>query len=746
MNRVILKSLFLIFFITTLAKSTIIEKIEIDGNIRVNKETIKMFSGIKIGDDLSRNDLNDVLKKLYETNFFDDVQLKIENTTLKIKIIESPIIRSVKIDGVKNSNLEEALFENITLKKGSSFDKSKVSSDSNRIINILRNSGFYLSSINTLVSESTDNMVDLIFDINLGEKAFIGEIVFLGDKKFKSRKLRNVIVSEEDKFWKFISQKRFINKERIELDKRLLLNYYKNKGYFKAKIESETIEFDDKNNFKLVFKIDAGDKYFFNKFSIKYPTNYDQEDFKKIDKRLNKFSKETYSFKVVEKILKEIENIAVKEDYEFVDGRIEENIVDNNLIDIKIDIVESDKFYVKQINIFGNNVTIEDVVRNQLLIDEGDPLNNVLFNKSISAIRALNIFKSVNTEIIDTESDVEKEINISVEEKPTGEISLGAGIGSSGASTFFGVKENNFLGKGIKLDSNITLSEETIKGQLFVVNPNFNNSDRDMIFNLQSSETDRLSNFGYKTNKNAVSVGTNFEHLDDLFLSPRLELNNEKIETSSSASDLLKKQEGSYLDVTGLYTLSYDKRNQRFEPSDGFITKFSQELPLSYNDTQTIINGYEITNYHEYIEDNVLRLSFYSKAANSLGDEDVRISQRLYAPTSRLRGFERFKVGPVDNGDFVGGNYVTTVNISAELPVLESLDSVSINTFYDAANVWGVDYNSSIDDSNKIRSSTGLAANWYTPIGPLNFSFAHPITKASTDKTEGFRFNLGTSF
>ena len=746
MNRVILKSLFLIFFITTLAKSTIIEKIEIDGNIRVNKETIKMFSGIKIGDDLSRNDLNDVLKKLYETNFFDDVQLKIENTTLKIKIIESPIIRSVKIDGVKNSNLEEALFENITLKKGSSFDKSKVSSDSNRIINILRNSGFYLSSINTLVSESTDNMVDLIFDINLGEKAFIGEIVFLGDKKFKSRKLRNVIVSEEDKFWKFISQKRFINKERIELDKRLLVNYYKNKGYFKAKIESETIEFDDKNNFKLVFKIDAGNKYFFNKFSIRYPTNYDQDDFKKIEKRLNKFSKETYSFKVVEKILKEIENIAVKEDYEFVDGRIEEYIVDNNLIDIKIDIVESDKFYVKQINIFGNNVTIEDVVRNQLLIDEGDPLNNVLFNKSISAIRALNIFKSVNTEIIDTENDVEKEINISVEEKPTGEISLGAGIGSSGASTFFGVKENNFLGKGIKLDSNITLSEETIKGQLFVVNPNFNNSDRDMIFNLQSSETDRLNNFGYKTNKNAVSVGTNFEHLDDLFLSPRLELNSEKIETSSSASDRLKKQEGSYLDLTGLYTLTYDKRNQRFEPSDGFITKFSQELPLSYNDTQTIINGYEITNYHEYIEDNVLRLSFYSKAANSLGDKDVRISQRLYAPTNRLRGFERFKVGPTDNGDFVGGNYVTAVNISAELPVLESLDSVSINSFYDAANVWGVDYNSSIDDSNKIRSSTGLAANWFTPIGPLTFSFAHPLTKASTDKTEGFRFNLGTSF
>ncbi len=746
MKTILFKSLFLIIFLMGIAKSAIIEKIEIDGNIRVNKETIKMFSGINIGDDLSINDLNNVLKRLYDTNFFENVELKIENSILKIVIIENPIIRTVKIDGVKNKTLEKALFENITLKKGASFDKFKANSDSERINNILRASGFYLSSIETLISKTNDNMVDLIFNINLGKKAFIGKILFLGDKKFKSRKLRNVIVSEEDKFWKFISQKRFINKERIELDKRLLINFYKNKGYFNVKIESETIEFDDDNNFKLVFKIDAGKKYFFNKFIVKYPENYDKKDFIKIDKRLNKYSQERYSFKIVEKILDEIEDIAVKEDYEFVDANINEEIIDDNLINVKINVIESDKFYVKQINIFGNNVTIEDVVRNQFLIDEGDPLNNVLLNKSISSIRAMNIFKSVSAEVIDTNDIIEKEINISVEEKPTGEISLGAGFGTSGASTMFGVKENNFLGKGIKLDSNLSLSEETIKGQFFLVNPNFNNTDRDLIFNLQSSETDRLTDFGYKTNKTAVSAGTNFEYYDDLFLSPRFELNNEKIETSSSASSMLKKQEGSYFDLTGSYILSYDKRNQKFEPSDGFISRFSQQLPFSFNESQTLINGYEITNYHEYLDNKVLKASLYTRAANSLGDDDVRISQRLYAPANRLRGFERFKVGPVDGGDFVGGNYVATINLSAELPMLESLDTVSINTFYDAANVWGVDYSSAIDDSNKIRSSAGIAANWFTPIGPLNFSFAHPITKASSDKTEGFRFNLGTSF
>ena len=158
------------------------------------------------------------------------------------------------------------LLERISLSKGVSFETSKVSLESNKIQVILRQSGFYLSSIETLISENDNNSIDLIFQIDLGKKAYIGEIVFIGDKKFKSRKLRNIIVSEEDKFWKFLSQKRFINKERIELDKRLLINYYKNKGYYNAKIESNTIQFDKDNNFKLVFKVDSGKKFFLISF------------------------------------------------------------------------------------------------------------------------------------------------------------------------------------------------------------------------------------------------------------------------------------------------------------------------------------------------------------------------------------------------------------------------------------------------------------------------------------------------
>lgn len=729
-----------------IANSEILEKIEISGNERVNSETIKLFANIKLGDDLSDDNLNKILKNLYDSGFFKDINIQFLNNTLILNVVENPIITNINISGINNKNFESSLKDQIQIKEGNSFNKFLINIEENRISNILKKSGFYLSTVETFVKEKEDNSVDLTFEINLGNKSYINKISFIGDKKFKSNTLRNVIVSEESKFWKFLSNKKFLDKERINLDKRLLINFYKNNGYYEANINSETIEYDKQNGFHLIFDITSGEKFYFDDFKINYPDNYDVNYFDKINNNLNDYSNKLYSFKIIEKMIKTIENIASTENYEFINVDIDERVTSDNKIAITLNINESDKFYVNRINISGNNVTIEDVIRNELSIDEGDPLNNILFQKSISKLRALNIFKNVNTEIADTDDPVLKDININIEEKPTGEITLGAGIGTSGASTIFGVKENNFLGRGIKLNTDVTLSKETIKGQFNVINTNYKNSDRDLIFGLQSLETDRLKNFGYKTNKTGILVGTNFEYLNDLYFAPQLSLSDEKIETSSDASNLLKKQEGSYLDLNALYSFTFDKRDQTFQPKSGFVSQFSQRLPVNYGDNQTIINTYEFTNFYEYLDNKVFKWSIYTGAANTLGDKDVRISDRLNIPSSKLRGFESGKVGPIDNGDYVGGNYVTTLNISNEIPIFDNLDNMSFSTFYDAANVWGVDYNSSLSDNSKIRSSVGISANWFTPIGPLNFSFAQPITKASTDKTEGFRFNLGTSF
>ena len=722
-----------------------VKKITVLGNERVSKDTIILFSEIALDENLSNNDLNNIVKKLYKTSFFKDVSVSLIDTNLKITVVENPIIQNLKIDGVKSKELKKLIIQKITLKNSSSFNEFYVKKDLKVIENILQNLGYYFSKTETLISDNNNKTIDLTILIDLGEKSYISEIIFLGDKKFKSGNLQNVIASEVNKFWKVISKKKFLNKERIELDKRLLRNFYKNKGFYNVKIESNTVNYSSKNDFQLVFNIDSGERFYFNDFTINLPNNYDPKYFTKIQEKLNESKGLFYSYKILENTLSEIEKIAFNENYEFVDATIDETIFNRNKINTVINLTESSKLYVKKINIIGNSITIEDVLRNELIVDEGDALNNILLKKSINNIRSLNIFEKVNSSIEDTAIKSEKIINIDVTEKATGEISAGAGAGTSGVSTMFGINENNFLGKGIKLNSNLSIGTESVKGLFSVVNPNYNNSDNDLIFSVESTTLDRLNDYGYKSSRYGFSLGTKFEHLDDFYITPKISSFNENLETSSTASNSLKKQKGNYFDTKFSYLIDLDKRNETYQTTNGYRSRFNQTIPI-ISDTLSIINGYELNTYHEYFFDNVAKTTFYARAANSLGDKDVKVSDRQYVPSSKLRGFEPGKVGPVDNGDFVGGNYLTAINISSDLKILESFESTSFNIFLDMANVWGVDYSSEIDESNKLRSAVGISLDWYTPVGPLNFSLAQPIMKKNTDKTETFRFNLGTTF
>ena len=688
-----------------------IKKITILGNERISKDTIIMFSEITLDENLNTSDLNNIVKKLYNTSFFKDVTVSLIDANLKITVVENPIIQNLKIDGVRSKELKKLIIQKISLKNSSSFNEFYVKKDLKVIENTLQNLGYYFSKTETLISENNNKTIDLTFLIDLGEKSYISEIIFLGDKKFKSGNLQNVIASEVNRFWKVISKKKFLNKERIELDKRLLRNFYKNKGFYNVKIESNTVNYSTKNDFQLVFNIDSGERFYFNDFTINLPETYDPIYFAKIQKKMNKSKGSFYSYKILENTLSEIEKIAFNENYEFVDATINEKIFDKNKINTVINLTESSKLYVKKINITGNNITIEDVLRNELIVDEGDPLNNILLKKSINNIRSLNIFKKVNSSIENTANNSEKIININVIEKATGEISAGAGAGTSGVSTMFGVTENNFLGKGIKLNSNLSVGSESVKGLFSVVNPNYKNTDKDLIFSLESSTLDRLNDYGYKSSRYGFSVGTRFEHLDDLYITPKISSFNENLETSSTASNSLKKQKGNYFDTKFSYLIDLDKRNETFQTTSGYRSRFNQVVPL-ISDTFSIINGYELNTYHEYFFDNIAKTTIFVRAANSLGDKDVKVSDRQYVPSSKLRGFEPGKVGPIDNGDFVGGNYLTAINISSDLNILESFESTSFNIFLDMANVWGVDYSSEIDESNKLRSSVGISLDW----------------------------------
>ena len=296
------------------------------------------------------------------------------------------------------------------------------------------------------------------------------------------------------------------------------------------------------------------------------------------------------------------------------------------------------------------------------------------------------------------------------------------------------------------MTSELTISDETIKGLFNVNNPNFRNSDKSINLNVQSLETDKLTDSGYKTNKTGFGFGTNFEYQDDVFIGLGQDSYYEKIETNSSASARQKSQAGNYWDTFLNLDLNYDKRNQKFRPTDGFRSSYSVNLPI-ISENNSLMNTYVFTIYDELYQDNVTKFSFFAKAANSLTNDNIKLSERIYLPGSRLRGFVSGGVGPKDGNDFIGGNYASSVNIQTSIPqLLPNIQNMDVSMFFDAGNVWGVDYDSSLNDTNKIRSSIGFGIDWFTLIGPLSVSFSHPISKVDSDKTETFKFNLGTTF
>ncbi len=746
MFKTILKINFIIFFISSLSLAQTITDIKVDGNTRISKESIIVFGNIDLDRDYNEGDLNTVLKNIYETNFFREINLKINNSILEIFVIENPIIEDVQINGIKSKKLTELLLDKIKLKSRTSYIESSFSSDLNLLKNILKTSGYYFADIKTTSTLNEEqNSIRLFYDVDLGKRAKIQEVQFIGDKKIKDRKLRNIITSEESKFWKFISQSVYLNNERIELDKRLLTNFYKNRGYYNVNITNSFVEFNNENSFKLIFNIDSGKKFIFNELTLLLSDDYDPKYFTTIDESLRGLKNKDYSLDKVEKILRKVDKIALTKQYQFIDASLEENIIDNNKLNILFTLKDNEKFYVEKINILGNNYTIEEVIRNSLIVDEGDPYNEILFNKSVNNIKARGIFSKVKTDIVPGSSAGLKVVNLTVEEKPTGEISLGAGVGTAGGTVGGGIKENNFLGKGIKLNSNLQFSENSIKGQFTYEKPNFNYSENSLFTSLKSTTTDNITDFGYKTSELGASLGTSFEQFENLYFRPEVDISYEKLETTSAASKSLKKQEGDYLDTYFNYALDYNLTNNRYRPDEGFRNIFRQELPIM-SDNYEIVNSYESTRYQKIFQ-SVTKVSFFGKAVNTLSNDDVRISKRLFMPSNKLRGFESGKIGPIENNDYIGGNYVSALNLSATLPkLLPAFQNIDFSLFVDAANVWGVDYDSSIDNNTKIRSATGVAIDLLTPIGPLNFSLSQPITKSSSDTTESFRFNLGTTF
>jgi len=733
------------YFYLSVSNSEVIEQIKIEGNERISDEIILMFSEIDVGKNITSSTVNKIIKNLFETNFFNNVSVVFENNLVSITVDEAPLIDKIVFDGLDSKKIEKEIRENLKLKSRSSYNEFILSQEVNTVQSILKSLGYYFSKVDPHIEFLDNNMINLEYKIDIGKKAKIKKISFLGNKIFKDKKLKSIIISEEYKFWKFISGKKYLKEQLTEIDKRLLKSFYLNRGFYNIKINTSFAKLINDDEFEIIFNIETGKKINFNELKIVLPDNFTRSNYQNLEVLFEKLKGEKYSINSVEKILKEIDKITIQEEFKSSKAFVKEDLV-NDKLNIDFIIEESTKFVVEKINILGNNVTQENVIRNQLELDEGDPFSEILAKRTENNLKSLNFFKNVNTQIIDGEKLNSKIINFKVTEKPTGEIMAGAGGGTEGGTVFFGVKENNYLGRGLSVDTNASLSAETFKGKFSVINPNYKNSDKSTFFNIQAIEIDQLKNFGYKTNRTGFEIGTGFEYLEDFNLNLSTSTFVEKIETDSTASTRQKSQAGNYFDIFAKFNFDLDKRNQRFKTSEGYRSNYNIQIPI-ISDNNTLTNSYNYKIYSELFENNISSFSFLAKTATSITGDDVKLTERLSIPSNKLRGFERGKVGPKDGNDFIGGNFITAINFQTTLPILfENSQNLDAVIFFDAANIWGVDYDSSIEDASEIRSSIGIGVDYLTIIGPLSFSLSQVISKSDNDIEETFRFNLGTTF
>ena len=741
-----IRFLIIFFFILTSSSFSEIKKVSIVGNLRVNSNTIESLVDKKIAN-IDSIYINNLSKKIYDTDFFSDVKISYNQDILTITVSENPIVNFFYINGIKDSDLDQ-INKIITLKENSIFSSSKLKRDIQATKDFLNETGYYQASINPEIIKIDNNQINLIINIDKKDLSKIKNIYFIGNKFFSSSQLLEVISLSEDGWWKLFSSTA-LSEQRIEYDKQLLKDFYKSKGFYDVQIESAFANADKNNNFSLTFSINSGAKYQFGEFEIKTNgSSYKENDLNQIKSTLSKLLKnQIYSSVTINKVNKELVNYLESQKYNNFEVNIKESKKNNDFINILVELNDVQKNIINKINIQGNTITEEKTIRDNILVSEGDYLNQAKVKKSIDNIKSKQLFSKVEYKLEDSDKKNFKDLNLFVKEQPTGSIGAGIGYGTNGGSFEASVNERNFLGKGINLNFTGRLSTETVKGDLSYVDPNFNNSNKELAVSL-FSEIDDYSNSGYQNKRAGTRFATKYEIYEDIFFRPNVGVQYDKLETTSSASSLLRSRAGNFTTTSLGYTFSVDQRDSKFNPTSGSIFYFDQNIATLFSDIPTIQSGFGGTLYKELLSDKFIGSAKFRLAnAIAFDNKDVKLSDRIFSSPTDLRGFEPRGVGPVDSGDHIGGNNLATLSLKSTFPnpAPESLRATSY-LFFDMGNVWGADYSDLISSSSKLRSSAGIAVDLMSPIGPLSFTYSIPLSTVSTDKEQKFLFNIGSSF
>lgn len=751
-----------------------VSRVTVNGNQRVDDDTIRAYLSIQPGRSFSAQDVDQSLKALFETGLFSDVSISQRGGTLVVNVVENPLINKIAFEGNKKFK-DDQLKGVIQSKARGVFTRARIQSDVQRILELYRRSGRFRASVEPKIIDLENNRINVVFEIVEGPKTGVARISFIGNKAFSDGKLRDVVDTQQSGILSFLRSSDSYDPDRLAADEQKLRRYYLERGYADFQVISSVADLDrERNTFFITFSIDEGERYRFGAIEVdSVIPDVDSETLRRLA-----VSREgnVYSSKDVEKSLEAITIELASSGYAFVQVRPRlDRDFEARTIGITYVIDEGPRAYIERINIRGNDRTVGYVIRREFDIAEGDAFNRVMIDRAERRLNNLGYFKSVR---ITTEPGSEPDrviVNVDVEEQPTGELSFGAGVSTSdGIVGDISLTERNFLGRGYKVTAKIGGGESSNTYELGFTDPYFLGRRVSAGVNVFQKEfdADDFRNYDLKQTGGGITFGLPItEYL-------RLQIGNEldfqEINVSgftpgdvltncpANVSRAICQAAGDTLVSTVQYSLIYNSLDNNKAPREGIFAKFTQEFAGVGGDVSFLRTTGTASYFHELIADPgiVGLLRVQGGHIQGLGGDDVRLRDAFYKGGETIRGFESSGIGPRDVGtgvgdtDALGGKFYVagTAEVQFPVPVLPPELGFSGAVFADAGTLYGTDISpgvlasGAIDDDSTIRSSVGGSILWNSPLGPLRADFAYVLTKEDYDQEQFFRFGGGRRF
>lgn len=732
-----------------------ITTIRVEGNERLEPDAITAHLTIAKGDAATPDAINDSLKALYATGLFADLHLDVQGDTLVVRVEENPVVNRVVFEG-NDAISKDDLEKEVQIKPRLVYTLPRVQRDVQRILDVYRRSGRFAALVEPKLVKLEQNRVDVIFEITEGSRTGIRNISFIGNGHFSQDELTHAISTRESAWWRIFSSSDYYDPDRMNYDKELLRKFYLNEGYADFRVASAVAELTpDHDDFFMTFTLDEGSRYKFG--TVKLGTEIKGLNADDLRRFLSFKEGDWYSAEQIEKSITKLTTVLGDKQYAFASVTpTMERHKDSLSVDITLDIKQGERVYVGRIDVGGNSRTVDKVIRREIPLAEGDPYNASKIHKAEQKIKDLGFFDEVKVTPTEGAQPDRANIKVDVKEKSTGEVAIGAGFSSTdGPLGDFSISERNFMGKGQNARLGASVSGRTRQVDLSFTEPHVNDRNLSLGGDIFARRTNNQDVSSYDTGSAGFAFRGGYPLSDVLRQNISYSLHRDTINNvPSTASPYIQVEAGNSVTSSLSQTLTYDRRDSKLEPTEGFVTHVDADL-AGLGGTRHYVRGRLGGTQYIPIADKWILSGTAELGQVWMISGVSKINERFFLGGDSLRGFQYAGFGPRDlsstYSDALGGTRFTraSLELNTPTPFPDELGLVG-HIFTDAGTLGKVDQSipdtpiSSTDES--VHASLGIGVTWSSPFGPVRLDFAEPILYKSYDKLEHIHFSFGTKF